>query len=52
MDYTLVKAQVNKLSMDSIDILFQSKIFLTLKAPFMTAADAIHKYFFIVFQRK
>ena len=26
--------------------------FLTLKAPIMTAADDIHKYFFIVFQRK
>ena len=25
---------------------------LTLKAPIMTAADDIHKYFFIVFQRK
>ena len=25
---------------------------LTLKAPVMTAADDIHKYFFIVFQRK
>ena len=25
---------------------------LTLKAPFTTAADNIHKYFFIVFQRK
>ena len=25
---------------------------LTLKAPLMTAADDIHKYFFIVFQRK
>ena len=25
---------------------------LTLKAPIMTAADSIHKYFFIVFQRK
>ena len=24
---------------------------LTLKAPIMTAADDIHKYFFIVFQR-
>ena len=27
-------------------------IILTLKAPIMTAADDIHKYFFIVFQRK
>ena len=26
--------------------------FLTLKAPITTAADDIHKYFFIVFQRK
>ena len=25
---------------------------LTLKVPIMTAADDIHKYFFIVFQRK
>ena len=25
---------------------------LTLKAPIMTAADDIHKYFLIVFQRK
>ena len=25
---------------------------LTLKAPITTAADDIHKYFFIVFQRK
>ena len=25
---------------------------LTLKAPIMTAADDIHKYFFIVFQKK
>ena len=25
---------------------------LTLKAPITTAADGIHKYFFIVFQRK
>ena len=25
---------------------------LTLKAPFTTAADDIHKYFFIAFQRK
>ena len=25
---------------------------LTLKAPITTAADNIHKYFFIVFQRK
>ena len=25
---------------------------LTLKAPIMTAADDIHKYFFFVFQRK
>ena len=27
-------------------------IMLTLKAPVTTAADNIHKYFFIVFQRK
>ena len=27
-------------------------VVLTLKAPVMTAADDIHKYFFIVFQRK
>ena len=27
-------------------------IYLTLKAPITTAADDIHKYFFIVFQRK
>ena len=26
--------------------------YLTLKAPITTAADDIHKYFFIVFQRK
>ena len=25
---------------------------LTLKAPIMTAADGIHKYFFIVFEKK
>ena len=29
-----------------------SIIFLTLKVPITTAADDIHKYFFIVFQRK
>ena len=27
-------------------------LYLTLKAPITTAADDIHKYFFIVFQRK
>ena len=27
-------------------------LMLTLKAPVTTAADDIHKYFFIVFQRK
>ena len=29
-----------------------NKTLLTLKAPIKTAADDIHKYFFIVFQRK
>ena len=29
----------------------QSVVPLTLKAPITTAADDIHKYFFIVFQR-
>ena len=28
------------------------EIWLTLKVPIMTAADDIHKYFFIIFQRK
>ena len=28
------------------------KFYLTLKSPITTAADNIHKYFFIVFQRK
>ena len=28
------------------------RFYLTLKAPITTAADDIHKYFFIVFQRR
>ena len=39
-----------------VDSLLQQAILpfvvLTLKAPITTAADDIHKYFFIVFQRK
>ena len=33
-------------------ILSEECLLLTLKAPIMTAADDIHKYFFIIFQRK
>ena len=33
-------------------IIHVCSIALTLKAPIMTAADGIHIYFFIVFQRK
>ena len=30
----------------------KNRLYLTHKAPITTAADDIHKYFFIVFQRK
>ena len=34
------------------EIILNRRIFLTLKAPITTAADDIHKYVFIVFQKK
>ena len=34
------------------DLTINGVLSLTLKAPITTAADDIHKYFFIVFQRK
>ena len=37
-------------SLRSVKMLWE--ILWTLKGPIMTAADDIHKYFFIVFQRK
>ena len=39
-------------SFKAVSLLFLEKKLLTLKAPIMTAADNIHKYFFFVFQRK
>ena len=47
---------LTKMAKDSISSIHPSLNYhyniLTLKAPIMTAADDIHKYFFIVFQRK
>ena len=37
---------------DRVSISLKRNDALTLKAPIKTAADDIHKYFFIVFQRK
>ena len=41
-----------KFSCRKTSLLEDQSISLTLKVPITTAADDIHKYFFIVFQRK
>ena len=43
----------NEVSVKGVcSVLLEEQEFLSLKVPIMIAADNIHKYFFIVFQRK